>query len=345
MRKMKAAIYKGRENVTLEEVEIPRVGRGEVLVRVEVGLTCGTDRKMYLRDHPLFKPPFVFGHEFAGEIVEVGEGVKDFKVGMRVAPVNSAPCNRCYFCKIGNQSMCDNLFIRLSGAFAEYAIIPAPIVEQNLLPIPEHVSYRTAALLEPLACVVHGIERTGIRLGDTVVVVGAGPIGLMFVRLAVLKGARVIVCDMLAERLEIAKKLGAHEVVNASEVDDQVAAVRSLTEDGRGVDIAIEATGLPEIWEKTIQMVRKGGTANLFGGCPSGTSISVDTSLIHYSEVTIKGVFHHTPQTVKRAMNLLSQNAIDAELFITRELPLDRIEEVIKLLVEQKGIKTAVIPR
>jgi len=128
-------------------------------------------------------------------------------------------------------------------------------------------------------------------------------------------------------------------------VDDQVAAVRSLTEDGRGVDIAIEATGLPEIWEKTIQMVRKGGTANLFGGCPSGTSISVDTSLIHYSEVTIKGVFHHTPQTVKRAMNLLSQNAIDAELFITRELPLDRIEEVIKLLVEQRGIKTAVIPR
>jgi len=342
--KMKAAVYRGRKDVRLEEVDIPKIGPREVLVRVKTALTCGTDRKMYLRDHPLFKPPFVFGHEFAGDIVEVGPEVRSFRKGMRVVAANSAPCNRCYFCKSGNQSMCENIFLRLSGAFAEYVEIPEPIVEQNLLEIPQNISYTEAALLEPLACVVHGIERSGISLGDTVVVNGAGPIGLMFVRLACLKGARVIVTDLRAERLEVARKLGAHETVDASKVSDQVEAVRKLTEAGRGADIAIEAVGIPEVWEKTIAMVRKGGTANLFGGCPSGTKISVDTSLIHYNEVTIKGVFHHTPLTVKKALNLISQGAIDARLFITDEFPLREISKVVEMLVNQEGIKIAVIP-
>jgi len=342
--KMKAAVYRGREDVRLEEVDVPEIKPGEVLVKVKVATTCGTDRKMYLRDHPLFKPPFIFGHEFAGDIVKVGSDVEGFKEGMRVTAANSAPCNRCYYCKVGRQSMCEDLFIRLSGAFAEFVEIPEPIVKQNLHEIPSRVSYKAASLLEPFACVVHGIERSGIELGDTVVVNGAGPIGLMFVRLALLKGARVICSDLSAERLETAKALGAHEVVDASKVDDQVEAVKDLTEGGRGADVAIEATGIPQVWEKTIAMVRKGGIANLFGGCASGTKISVDTSVIHYSEVTIKGVFHHTPRTVKQAMNLISQGVIDPELFITRELPLDDLPTIIELLVEQKGIKTAVVP-
>ena len=342
--KMKAAIYKGCKNVTLEEVNIPPLGSEEVLVKVEVALTCGTDRKMYLRGHPLFNPPFVFGHEFAGTIARVGKEVKNFKEGMRVVAANSAPCNSCYYCKIGNHSMCDNIFLHLSGAFADFVVVPAPIVKQNLLEIPNNVSFQDAALVEPLACVVHGIERSNIHLGDTVVVNGAGPIGLMFIRLAVLKGARVINTDVKKERLDIAKLLGAQYTVDISKVDNAVAAVRSLTENGRGADIAIEAVGLPAVWQDTVAMVRKGGTANLFGGCASGSTITIDTSLIHYSEITIKGVLHHTPRYVKCALDLIAQGAIDSTPFVSSRLPLEKLQEILELMVNQQGMKTAVIP-
>ena len=341
---MKAAMYRGREDVRLEEAPIPKAGEGEVVVQVEAGLTCGTDRKMYLRDHPLFRPPFVFGHEFAGRIVEVGGGVTRFKEGMRVTAANSAPCNHCYYCKVGRQSMCENLFLRLSGAFAEFVDVPAPIVAQNLLVIPEHVSSRLAAMVEPLACVVHGMEIADVQLGDTVAVIGVGPIGLMFVRLATLRGARVIAVDMQEARLEAARACGARECVNASEVDDPVDAVRALTPEDRGVDMAIEAAGLGATWQQAIRMVRKGGTANLFGGCKSGTEITIDTSLVHYSEVTVKGAFHHNPRTVSQAMDLIAMGAIDEDVFITGERRLEQLDEIIEGLVGQKGIKTAVIP-
>ena len=341
---MKAAVFHGVKDVRMEEIDVPEIGPSEVLVKIRAALTCGTDRKMYLRGHPLFKPPFVFGHEFSGDIVKVGSKVKNFKEGMRVVAANSAPCNHCFYCKIGRPSMCDNLTLRLSGAFAEYVEIPSPIVEQNLLEIPSHVSYKQAALVEPLACVVHGIEESGIKLGDTVVVNGAGPIGLMYVQLAKLKGARVIATDINGERLKIAQKLGADEIVNASQVSDQVEAVRGLTEEKRGVDVAIEAVGLPEVWEKTIKMVRKGGIVNLFGGCASGTKITIDTKLLHYLEITIKGVFHHTPQYVKRALNLISQGSIDTNSLITDEFPLSDFPHVLDMMINHQGIKIAVIP-
>ena len=341
---MKAAVFHGIKDVRLEEIKVPQIKPEEVLVRVRAALTCGTDRKMYLRGHPLFKPPFVFGHEFAGEIVKVGSKVKDFQEGMRVVAANSAPCNRCYYCKIGQQSMCENITLRLSGAFAEYVEVLGPIVEQNLLEIPASVSYKEAALVEPLACVVHGIENSGIALGDTVVINGLGPIGLMYVQLAKLKGARVIATDLKRQRLDLAKKLGADELIDISKVEDEIKAVRKLTEKGRGVDVAIEAVGIPKVWERTILMARKGGVVNLFGGCPSGTKITIDTRLLHYSQLTIKGIFHHTPQYVKRALNLISQGAIDTDSLITDEFPLSNFSKALKMLVNQEGIKIAVMP-
>ncbi|MBC7188982.1 zinc-binding dehydrogenase [Candidatus Aerophobetes bacterium] len=341
---MKAAVFYGIRDVRLEEIDVPEIKDDEVLVKVRVALTCGTDKKMYLRGYHLAKPPFVFGHEFAGDIVKVGKKVKGFYEGQRVVAANSAPCNYCYFCKIGKKSVCENLFIRVSGAFAEYVDVPSPIVKQNLFPIPDHVSYKEAALLEPLACVVHGIEESGIKLGDTVVINGAGPIGLMFVRLAKLKGARVIVTGSGRERLDAAKKLGADEIIDIHQVEDQVEAVRELTEDKRGVDVGIEAVGRPEVWEKTIKMVRKGGTVNLFGGCASGTKINLDTHLIHYSQLTLKGVFHHTPEHVKRALTIISQKEINAECIVKDEVKLSDFSRVLGMMVEKKGIKIAVVP-
>lgn len=341
---MKAAVFHGIKDVRLEETKIPQIKSDEVLVRVRAALTCGTDRKTYLRGHPLFPPPFVFGHEFAGEVVKVGRKVKDFQEGMRVVAANSAPCNHCYYCKVGQQSMCENITLRLSGAFAEYVEVLGPITKQNLLEIPDGLPYKEAALVEPLACVVHGVESSNIVLGDTVVINGLGPIGLMYVQLVRLKGARVIATDLKRERLSLAKKLGADEVIDISKVKDSVEAVRKLSEKGRGVDVAIEAVGIPQVWEKTISMVRKGGIANLFGGCPSGTKITIDTKLLHYSQVTIKGIFHHTPQYVKRALSLISQGKIDANSLITDEFPLSDFPRVLDMLVNQEGIKVAVIP-
>lgn len=341
---MKAAVFHGPNDVRLEEVPVPRIGPRDVRVRVDTALTCGTDRKMFLRGHPLFQPPFVFGHEFAGTIVEVGAQVEGFRSGMRVVAANSAPCGECFYCVRGAPSMCEQLFIRLSGAFAEYIDVPAPIVEKNLLEVPDGVSFRDAALLEPLACVVHGIERSGIRVGDTVVVNGAGPIGLLFVRLASLKAGRVIATDVRDDRLERARRLGADDVVNVSGLSDAAATVKEMCNEGRGADVAIEAIGLPETWEATIRMVRKSGIANLFGGCASGTSIKVDTSLVHYSEVQLRGVFHHTPRTVRRALELIARGVVTSAELVTAELPLESLDAVLETLVSHDSIKTAVRP-
>jgi L-iditol 2-dehydrogenase len=341
---MKAAVYHGKEDVRLEEIGVPQIGPGGVLAKVDVALTCGTDRKMFLRGHPLFQPPFVFGHEFAGTILEVGAEVEGFRPGMRVVAINSAPCGKCFYCAHDAQSMCEDLFVRLSGAFAEVIDIPAPIVGANLLAIPDGVSSRDAALVEPLSCVVHGIERSGIEVGDTVVVNGAGPIGLMFVRLAALKAERVIVTDVRDDRLERAKRLGADTVVNVGSVDNPAGAIRDMANGGRGADIAIECVGMPATWESTIAMVRKGGIANLFGGCASGTTITVDTSTIHYSEVQLRGVFHTTPKYVRRALELVAEGIVTSDELVTAELPLEQLDDILDALVSHEGVKTAVFP-
>jgi L-iditol 2-dehydrogenase len=343
--KMLAGVLYGPSDVRMEEREVPEPKTGELLVRIGAATTCGTDAKVFLRGgHPkMIRPPDVFGHEFAGVVHKLGGGVSAFKPGQRVVVANSAPCNHCFYCKTGRQSMCEDLLF-INGAYAQYVVIPERIVLQNLLPVPDHLPYAHAALVEPLACAVHGIAESNIKLGDTVVVNGAGPIGLFFLQLAKLNGARVITCDLSADRLAVARKLGADETVDASKVEDQVEAVKALTDGRRGVDVAIEAVGHPQVWEKTILMARKGGTVNLFGGCAPGSRITVSTDLIHYSEITLKGVFHHTPHYVRIALDLLARGQINAAAFITATRPLEKLAEALQMIVNHDGIKTAVIP-
>lgn len=340
---MKVAMFYGPENVRLEERDIPEIKEGEILVRIRAALTCGTDIKTYRRGHKLLPPPSPFGHEFSGDIAEIGRNVEGFSEGMRVVAANSAPCGYCFYCKRGRESLCENLFF-LWGAFSEYIVIPERIVKKNLLEIPNHVKYEEAALTEPLACVIHGVEESNIRMGDTVVINGAGPIGLFFTALVKRKGARIIQTDLVDERLEVAEKLGADHTVNAEKGEATVInQVRELT-DGRGADVAIEAVGYPQIWETTIKMTRKGGTATLFGGCEKNTVITVDTSLLHYSELTLKGVFHHTPYYIRTALNLISWGALDTDTFITEKMPLSQIDEALQKVLHQKGVKIALIP-
>lgn len=342
---MKAALLYGPKDVRMEEVPVPETEPGEVLLRIKAALTCGTDAKVYLRGgHPrMIKPPAVFGHEFSGVISKVGEGVDYFKEGMRVVAANSAPCNQCFYCKLGRQSLCENLLF-INGAYAEYVKIPEPIVRQNLLEVPEGVSFREAALVEPLACALHGIEESSIKPDDTVVINGAGPMGILLTQLAKLKGARVIVTDREEDRLSVARKCRADKTINVSKVSDPVKAVRELTRDGRGVDVAVEAVGIPEVWETTIAMARKGATVVLFGGCAPGTSIKMDTKVFHYGELTLKGVFHHTPAYVKKALDLIAGRAINTAALITEELSLSQLPRALEMIVNHQGMKTAIIP-
>ncbi len=228
--KMTAAVLYGKEDIKIERVPIPRVGFGEVLVKVHVALTCGTDLKVYQRGYHarMIVPPALFGHELAGTIEEVGEGVRGFTKGMRVVALNSAPCGKCFYCSKHQLNLCEDLLFN-NGAYAEYIRIPRRIVESNMLVVPPNVSFEDAAMTEPLACVLRGLHETGVQIGDTVAVIGGGPIGLMFVQVAKAIGCNVISVVKRDSQVALARKKGAHEVVQITQVKDPVEAVRELS--------------------------------------------------------------------------------------------------------------------
>lgn len=339
---MRQAMLYEVEDIRILEQPIPTPGPGEVVVANKVSTTCGTDVKNFKRGYPLVKPPHPYGHEFSGVVAWVGDGVTAFREGDRVAVHNTAPCGHCYYCKHDQPSMCESL-VFCRGAYAEYVKVPAPIVAQNMFVIPDSLSHKAASLMEPLSCAVYGIENCPIALGDTVVINGAGPIGLMFARLAVLRGARVLVTDMLPGRLALAERLGVWKTLNLTGVEDTVEAVRALTVDGRGADVVIEATGLIQVWETSVKMARKGGFVLLFGGTKSGSVLSVDATLLHYSQITIKGVFHTTPRHVAAALELLKLGVISAEDFVQNEYPLERLEEAIREHASGAVIKNCIV--
>jgi L-iditol 2-dehydrogenase len=342
---MMAAVLYGKEHLQVEPVAVPTIQDGDILVRVKVALTCGTDVKVFRRGYHarMIVPPAVFGHELAGDVVAVGEDVTKFSVGERVVAANSAPCEQCYFCRRGLQNLCDDLLFN-NGAYAEYIRIPARIVERNTYPIPPHVDYQDAALVEPLACVVRGFEETNPQPGDTIAIVGLGPIGLMFVKLAKLYGCRVIAIGRRKTQLDRAALLGADELVVGSDESNPVRMTRDLTR-GLGVDVAIEAVGQPLTWEWAVGMVRRGGTVNFFGGCPSQSTVNLDTALLHYSEITCKASFHHTPAYIRKALDLIYQGHIAASFFVNNQEPLANLLEVMRHLMSHNGhLKTAIVP-
>lgn len=342
--KMKAQMFYAPGDVRFEEVEIPKINNGEILVKVKAALTCGTDLKTYRRGHPTIikSTPSTFGHEFSGRVVEIGDNVTKFKVGDRVVGGNSVPCFDCYFCKRHMHSLCENLEY-LNGAYSEYVAVPEQLVKYNFYKIPDTLDYKEAALVEPLACALHGIDRTTIKVGETVVVIGVGPIGLMFVKLATLKGAKVIAVDLSKYRLEESKKYGAVYTVNAKE-DNHVDKVRKLTEELKGADVVIEATGFPKVWENAVNMVRPRGLVLTFGGTKKGTTFTMDCQKFHYEEIEIKAVYHHTPYHIKMAVDLLASKQVDGSLFITDEYPLSKAIDALESIGRQEGIKYVILP-
>lgn len=342
---MLAAVLYGQEDLRLQQVDDPTPGFGEVIMQVGVATTCGTDLKVWRRGGhaKMLKPPTLFGHEAAGTVVAVGKNVSGWQIGDRIVANNSAPCMNCFYCHRREFSLCPNLTWN-NGTFAEYLKIPAPIVTHNLLRIPDNLPDALASMTEPLACVLHGVARSHTQPGDRVVLLGDGAIGLMFVaKLVYDYDAEVIVFGGSDTRLEIARKLGAAQVFNYRQIPDIPSLVKELT-DGIGSDIVIEATGTPSAWETAIACGRPGSTINLFGGCPRDTSIQVNTEQLHYSELTLKGVFHNTPEYVRAALDLLASRKIPFELLISQTQPLSQLQQAFYQMRDRTSIKVAIEP-
>jgi len=285
-------------------------------------------------------PPAVFGHELSGVISEVTTGAAGWKIGERVVVANSAPCGACFHCRNQQENLCDDLLF-LNGAYAESIAVPARIAQKNLLRLKPETDFRDAALVEPLACVALGVADARLRSGQNVLVIGTGPIGLMFVALARQLGCSVTAAGRGEVRLQTARKLGADQIIDLAGETDLTSAIQAQAK--TEFDAVIEAVGKPEVWEAATRLVRKGGTVNFFGGCPSGTTVSLDTALIHYSNLTLLASFHHTPRTIRRALELIETGIIRAENFVDGECALTRLPELLKSMTTgNRVVKTLV---
>ena len=337
---MKAAVLYGKEDVRVEDLQPAALKSGEVRIQIEAALTCGTDLKVFRRGYhaKMIVPPAVFGHELAGIVCETKS--QEWRMGDRVVVANSAPCGGCFSCRNRQENLCDDLLF-LNGAYAESIVVPARLVQKNLLRLKPTTAFRDAALTEPLACVVQGIEDLQLRAGQQVLVIGAGPIGLMFVALAKNLGCEVTVAGRRAARLEAAKNLGAAYVIDIGDGSDLVAKIRAVYK--THFDVVVEAVGKPEVWEACVHLVRKGGTVNFFGGCPAGTEITLDTTLIHYSNLTLLASFHHTPRTIRRALEFIEAGVIRAADFVDGECALSQLPELLKAMTAgNRVVKTLV---
>lgn len=345
--RMTAAVLYGSEDLRIEQVDVPAVAPDEVLLRVRLALTDGTDLKVWKRGYHarMIQPPAIFGHEAVGEIVAVGsEAAARWQPGMRVVPANSAPCRNCFYCLHSQENLCADLLFN-NGAYAEYMRVPGRIVRENMLQVPEHVSDVDAAFLEPLACVLRGVHEMNVQPNDLAVVIGLGPIGLKFVRMLSRAGARVIALGKRTEQLEAAKRFGAQRLLNVTKLEDAVRAVREMTPDGRGADCVVEAAGNTTTWQWALHMVRRGGVVNLFSGLTDGTRMEIEPAAIHYSEITVKSTFHHTPRFFREALEVVARGDISARDFISGEIRLADLPEAFLRMKSQRGeIKLAVRP-
>jgi L-iditol 2-dehydrogenase len=330
--------------IELCDVPRPVAGPGEVVVRIRSALTCGTDLKAFLRGHPKFPMPTPFGHEFSGEIAEVGAQVRKLREGDAIMATPTAPCGACFYCTREQENLCESLMeTMVLGAYAEYIKLPARIVRANVYPKPARISFEVAALLEPLSCVLHGLESVALRADDTVVLIGAGAISLLhLLTLRAMGVQRVAVVGRSARRAERAKRLGADAVFSGG-----IAAAREavLAYTGpRGADVVIECTGQLDVWEAAPVFVRRGGTVVLFGGCMPGSQVRLDTQRLHYEQLRLVSPFHFTLRAVRRAYELLSDDALNGNALISGIYPLPELTTALAEHQRGNGIKFAVVP-
>jgi L-iditol 2-dehydrogenase len=340
---VRAQVFYGPGDLRFEDAPIPEPGPGEVVLRIEAALTCGTDVKTLRRGHPVMIPrvPTIFGHEFAGTVTAVGSGVGGVRPGDRAVAANSAPCGACMACRRGQANLCDDLLF-VNGAYAEYIALPPRLVTRNLVSVPAQTDAARAAFAEPVACCLRAIDAAAIAAGDTVAVLGHGPLGLLLGLLARAGGAHVVLTGKAGPRLDRARRLGFAACVDVARVPDAVSAVRDAA--GGDVRCVIEATGRPEAWEQAMAIAGKGGTVVFFGGCAPGTTVPLDTRRVHYEELRLLGVFHHTPGLIRRAVALLSDGTLDPTPLVTHEMGLDDVPRALDLMSRGEALKVLIRP-
>ncbi|PYO20300.1 MAG: alcohol dehydrogenase [Candidatus Rokuibacteriota bacterium] len=337
-------VFHGPGDLRAEELPVPEPEAGELVLRIEAALTCGTDVKTLRRGHPVMIPkvPTVFGHEFAGTVAAVGAGVSGFREGDRVVAANSAPCGACRSCLAGRPNLCEDLLF-VNGAYGEFIALPPRLVARNVVPLGRALPTARAAFAEPLACALHGIERARVESGQTVVVFGLGPLGCLLGMAAAARKARVILVGKSGLRFERVRGLGIGECLEATQTEDVVAAIRAATR-GSGADVAIDATGRPEVWEQAIDATGRGGCVVFFGGCAPGTAIRLDTRRAHYEELTLVGAFHHTPELIRRAVELMESGVLAPDGLITHRMRLDAVRQALNLMASGDALKVLIEP-
>ncbi len=328
----------------LRDYVAPPPGPGELLIQVRCALSCGTDLKTFQRGHPMWKTPMPLGHEFSGVVLEAGEGVTAFKPGDAIMAAPTAPCGICFYCQHGQENLCDAAVGRMvHGGYADTLLLPAHVVARSTFIKPADLPFEEAALLEPLACVVHAQEMARPEKNETVVIIGGGAFGLLHMLVLKAAGVReVVVVGRGAERLQWAKDLGANRVVDAHSVD--AAAEIARLNSGFGPDLVIECTGQIEGWQDALARVRRGGRVVFFGGCAAGTALSVDTRRMHYDNLTLMAPFHYRPRDVRRAYELLAGRALNAGANVNARKRLGELAEVFEMLERGVVLKCAVIP-
>jgi L-iditol 2-dehydrogenase len=330
--------------IELREAVAPHPSPGELLIQIRCALSCGTDLKTFLRGHPMWKPPMAFGHEFSGTVAEAGEGVTAFRPGDEIMAAPTAPCGTCFFCQHSQENLCDDAVGRMvHGAYADLLLLPAYVVATNTFHKPADLPFEEAALLEPLSCIVHAQAMARPDRGETAVVLGAGAFGVLHMLALKAAGLReVVVVGRGANRLKWAAEMGADRVVDAQSVD--AAAEIARLNGGFGPDLVIECTGHVEGWEDALARVRRGGRVVLFGGCPAGTAVSIDTRRMHYDNLTVMAPFHFRPRDVKRAYDLLKARTLRAGAIVNARMRLAELSEVFQMLERGAVLKCAVIP-
>jgi len=337
-------VFHGPGDLRHEELPVPEPAPGELVLRIDAALTCGTDVKTLRRGHPVMIPriPTVFGHELAGTVTAVGTGVRRFAEGDRVVAANSAPCGDCRLCLAGRPNLCEDLLF-VNGAYGEFLALPPRLVAKNVVPLARSLPAARAAFAEPLACALLGIERARVESGQTVVIFGAGPLGCLLGLCAAARKARVLLVGKGGWRLERVRELGIGECLDASATDDVVGEVRTRT-GGHGADVAVDATGRPEVWEEAVAATGRGGSVVFFGGCAPGTSITLDTRRAHYEELTLLGAFHHTPELIRRAVELMESGVLVPDGLITHRMRLETVRQALDLMAKGEALKVVIEP-